>query len=202
MLYCADNDGYYPPSSWDIYTTNLHRWHGVRDGQNEPFDFSRSPLCDSLKTDKIKGCPSFAQHLTGFEAGCGGYGYNDAYVGSGRGDPADMGHHPARQGTIRDPAGTILFADCAFLGGAGSGKLIEYSFITEPVYEAWSNAPSTPSIHFRHHGRANVSWCDGHISAEPMGFSNNHAYFPNYDFAAHQIGYVGLERDNHLYDRR
>jgi prepilin-type N-terminal cleavage/methylation domain-containing protein/prepilin-type processing-associated H-X9-DG protein len=201
LLYCEYDDDYFPPSSWDIYTTNRHRWHGERDNQGEPFDFRRSPLYTYLKTDRIKGCPVFAEYLTGFEAGCGGYGYNDGYVGSGRGDPRDKSSRPARRGQIGDPANTVMFADCAFLGGPGAGGLIEYSFVTEPVYEAWGSTPSTPSIHFRHQGRANVSWCDGHVSSEPMGYSNNHGFFPGYDFAAHNIGYVGTFRDNRLYDR-
>lgn len=201
LLYCEYNDEHFPPSSWDIYTTNRHRWHGVRNSGTEPFDFRRSPLALYLKGDRIKACPTFVDYLTGFEAGCGGYGYNDGYVGSGRGDPTDQSSRPARRGMIRDPANTVLFADCAFLGGQGGGQPIEYSFITEPVYAAWDGVPSTPSIHFRHHGLANVSWCDGHISSERMGYSNNHGYFPGYDFASHNIGYVGTYHDNRLYDR-
>lgn len=201
FLYTNENDEYFPPSSWDIYTTNCHRWHGVRNNQQEPFDFRGSPLYRYLKGDKIKACPMFAQYLKGFEAGCGGYGYNDGYVGSGRGDPQDKSDFPARRGMIRSSADTLLFADCAFLGGAGAGELIEYSFITEPVYEAWGGFASTPSIHFRHHGTANVAWCDGHVSSEPMGYSNNNSYFP-YDFATSNIGYVGVWHDNRLYDRK
>jgi len=202
LLYAEYNDGYYPPSSWDIMTTNLHRWHGVRDHQNEPFEFKRSPLHLYLQGDGIKACPVFGEYLTGFEAGCGGYGYNDSYVGSGRGDPRDKGNLPARRGMIHNPSNTIMFADCAFLGGGGSGGPIEYSFVTEPVYEVWGGGDSTPSIHFRHNRRANVAWCDGHVSSEPMGFSNNHGYFPGYDFASQDIGYVGAYHDNRLYDRR
>ena len=194
ILYCRDHDGRYPPSSWDIMTTNLHRWHGVRDRQNEPFDFERSALHKYLQTDRIKACPSFRDHLTGFESGCGGYGYNDSYIGSGRGIPGNaQAHLAATQGSIRDPVNTILFADCAFLN-AGTGELIEYSFVTEPVFEVWGSN-SVPSIHFRHRGRANVAWADGHVSSEAMGFSRGPC-------GAHDIGYVGEWNDNRLYDRK
>jgi prepilin-type N-terminal cleavage/methylation domain-containing protein/prepilin-type processing-associated H-X9-DG protein len=200
LLYCQYNDDYFPPSSWDLNTRNLHRWHGVRDTTREPFDFKRSPLYELLKGDRVKACPSFAQYLTGFEAGCGGYGYNDDYIGSGRGVPDDLSSGPARRAMLRDPSNTVLFADAAFLGGEGSGSLIEYSFITEPLFEAWGKCPSTPSVHFRHRGYANVSWCDGHITSEPMGWSSN-GFFPNFDFAGHHIGYIGPYHDNRLYDR-
>ncbi|HUV38458.1 MAG TPA: H-X9-DG-CTERM domain-containing protein [Planctomycetota bacterium] len=191
MLYARDHDGFYPASSWDLMTTNLHRWHGVRERQNEPFDFKRSALHHYLEVDRVKACPNFEEYLTGFEAGCGGYGYNDDYVGSGRGDPTDLHpDRPACQGRIRDPSNTILFADCAFLQG---GKLIEYSFVTEPRFEVWG-VDSVPSIHFRHRGRANVAWCDGHVTSEEMGFSRGAN-------AAHDVGYVGKWNDNRLYDR-
>ena len=195
FLYCNDNDGYYPPASWDLPSANLHRWHGVRNRQNEPFKFQSSPLHRYLKTERIKACPTFASYLTGFEAGCGGYGYNEGYVGSGRGDPTDRSNRPAKRGMIRNPENTLLFADCAFFRKDGEGgKLIEYSFVTEPVFEAWGNVASTPTLHFRHSGKANVAWCDGHVSAEPMGFSRD-----GYD--QHDLGYVGTWQDNRLYDR-
>ncbi len=198
LLYANANDESFPPSSWDIMTKNLHRWHGTRRSQSRPFEFEGSPLKPYLQTDRVKACPTFAEYLTGFEAGCGGYGYNDDYVGSGRGDPRDRSNGPARRGMISDPAGTILFADCAFVGAGG--KLIEYSFVTEPVYESWGGCSSFPSIHFRHHGTANVAWCDGHISCERMGWSTGETWHGE-DFAPSALGYVGAFRDNRLYDR-
>ena len=198
ILYAGANDEYFPPSSWDIMTSNLHRWHGARKNQSEPFEFKTSPLKDYLQTDRVKACPTFADALTGFEAGCGGYGYNDDYVGSGRGDPRDRGNAPARRGMISDPCGTVMFADCAFLGAGG--RLIEYSFVTEPVFESWGGYSSYPSIHFRHHGSANVAWCDGHISSERMGWSV-HGLWHGDDFDATALGYVGAFHDNRLYDR-
>ena len=195
FLYTNDNDEYFPPSSWDIYTANCHRWHGVRNNQQEPFDFRHSPLYPYLKGDKIKACPIFAEYLKGFEAGCGGYGYNDSYVGSGRGDAQDRSSCPARRGMIADATNTILFADAAILQGS---RVIEYSFVTEPLFEAWGGVQSTPSLHFRHHGRANVAWCDGHVSSEPLGWSPLAGNAAGGD----PIGYVGPWHDNRLYDRK
>ncbi len=67
--------------------------------------------------------------------------------------------------------------------------------VTEPLFEVYGNSPSTPSVHFRHNGRANVAWCDGHISSEPMGFSRTDQQ------KSHDIGYIGTDKDNRLYDR-
>ncbi len=198
ILYASSNDDYFPPSSWDLATNNLTRWHGKRANQNQAFDFKLSPLQWYLQTDKVKACPVFADYLTGFEAGCGGYGYNDDYVGSGRGDPEDLSNRPARRAMIHDPTNTIMFADCAFVGPGG--KLIEYSFVTEPIFEAWGGCQSFPSIHFRHRGVANVAWCDGHISSERMGFSTTQTWH-GLDFDPSALGYVGTYQDNRFYDR-
>ncbi len=201
-MYAHFNDGCYPPSSWDINGRNLHRWHGVRRSRGEAFEFDGSPLYPYLKVKRIKACPSFKRYLTGFERGCGGYGYNDSFVGSGRGVIGDGGNLPAKVSAISNPVETVLFADCAFLGGSGEGELIEYSFVTEPVYKRWGGTPSTPTVHFRHRGGANVVWCDGHVSSEPMGWSReNTPMYPGYDFPGNNIGYIGKYRDNTLYDR-
>ena len=62
-----------------------------------------------------------------------------------------------------------MFCDTAFLQ---DNFLIEYSFAEPPyvvtggrVYEGYY---TTPSIHFRHMGKANVGWSDGHIEPKPM----------------------------------
>jgi len=86
-------------------------------------------------------------------------------------DPADL----------NNPASTVMFADCALSQPYG-GKpeyLIEYSFV-EPYYTVWNGrelkSHPYPSIHFRHSGRANVVWCDGHVSSEKMTRSTEKYY--------------------------
>ncbi|GAG92020.1 unnamed protein product, partial [marine sediment metagenome] len=50
---------------------------------------------------------------------------------------------------------------------------LEYSF-AEPPYFVFNGQPATgwgyasPSIHFRHRGKANVGWVDGHITSEEV----------------------------------
>jgi len=208
-LYGADWDQYYPPSSWDIDwgSPNLHRWHGVRADTSSPFDFNESVLYTYLKDGRIKSCPLMDRIKTGFELGCGGYGYNDAYIGSSRGVPQDKSNEPARAPWIKQSSATIMFADCAFLEGDLTATppdpihLIEYSFVTEPHYEVW-DSDTTPSIHFRHNRHASVAWCDGHVTSEALGFSRNHPWLPDFDFPSWDIGYVGTYQDNTLYDRK
>jgi len=206
VLYAADN-GCYVAAAPDIFFANLHRWHGARDSTSEPFDFSRSPLAPYLGGDgRLKACPGFRRYRSdqaanAFEASCGGYGYN--YVGVGSRCYL-LGYNPdgvARgmpPGMIRDPAGTIMFADCAFPQPYGKPEyLIEYSF-AEPyrfVDGEGNESPQRPlpSLHFRHNGAANVVWCDGHVSREKMAFSCDD------QFRRLEVGWFG-GRDNALFD--
>ena len=85
--YAVDNDGYYVRAAQDIFIDigmfrgGYYRWHGYRDGPNDPFDPQRGPLAGYLDTTgRIKACPSYLNGFgtTGgndFELGNGGYGY-------------------------------------------------------------------------------------------------------------------------------
>src|SRR4051812_20196246 len=75
-LYAQENKGSWPPAHIDYLTKNKNRWHGSRAKISDPFDFSTSCLKRYLQTDAIKNCPSFDPVKNGFEAACGGYGYN------------------------------------------------------------------------------------------------------------------------------
>ena len=190
VLYANDHAGRAPPgaaahdANGDGVGDNLHRWHGERDLDTQPFDATRGPLWPYLQIEEIVACPVFGDgdHTPGFEAAAGGYGYNSAYVGTDVwGDYRSvLGNKLAR---FRDSTATVLFADAAFLQPPGP-RVIEYSF-AEPPINAWGNAD--PSVHFRHgrqsgrdavgDGRlANVAWLDGHVAAEPMTFTRGNVY--------------------------
>jgi len=100
-MYSTHFSEYYLSAARDINTTNLERWHGIRQQTGTdasgnpiytPFDASLSKLAPYLdftpgSTEaKIKMCPTFAagywQGTGSYEVGCGGYGMNHLYVGS------------------------------------------------------------------------------------------------------------------------
>ena len=177
-------------------SANTIRWHGVRSG-SKGFDGSKGPLAPYLggggSSAWVRRCPGFRPQATGFETSCGGYGYNALGVGSevclpGGGGGTTVGMRP---GAIVHPAQTVMFADAAFLSGSGAkAKLIEYSF-AEPPRFADGSVP-WPSIHFRHRGKANVAWADGHVSEEILARSDGPS-------APHALGWFGPD-DNELFD--
>ena len=194
LAYAADH-GRFVAAASDIAGANSIRWHGVRSA-GQAFDGAQGPLADYLggggASAWVRRCPSFRPATTGFEAACGGYGYNALGVGSEACLPVE---HPERAGmragTIFHPAQTVMFADTAFLKGSGAkAALIEYSFAEPPRFA--SGGTPWPSIHFRHRGRANVAWADGHVSAETLDRTGSYG-------AAQALGWFGPD-DNSLFD--
>jgi len=208
--YAQENHGHWPPASNDITTKNLHRWHGTREKKTLPFDFAGSPLKAHLRAAAVKECPTFQPTKPGFEASCGGYGYNSRYIGTSVGNPPvnastfgpfewdhEVVNKPAKQNMIRRPAEKIAFADAALY----SNGLIEYSFLEPPYFiqPDGSQIESSPSLHFRHSRRANIGWADGHVTAELYEWTYTTNAF-GAENARYLLGFFG-PRDNRLFAR-
>jgi prepilin-type processing-associated H-X9-DG protein len=199
LAYTADHDGYYVAAQ---EPTNNIRWHGVRGGVAQAFDPTKGPLAPYLGHEgRVKICPTFQDALKGsesFETGTGGYGYNATYIG---GTPADV-FTPARLSNVPQATNTIMFSDTAFARAAG---LQEYAFC-EP--RKWVGATGKlrgqliPSMHFRHAGRANVAWCDGHVSAEePSELGKGDAYYGGQP-GKWKLGWFGPAANNGYWNPR
>jgi prepilin-type N-terminal cleavage/methylation domain-containing protein/prepilin-type processing-associated H-X9-DG protein len=191
--YATENDGYYVTAANDILGSfgGLHRWHGVRDEYEEPFDPLKGPLASYLADGSVKECPQKVNFRKGdpwsfnYEDGCGGYGYNMTYIGSRmwKRYNAENCRISAKDFEVRQPGQTLMFADTAMAILDNSGAYyLEYSF-AEPPYFVDNGEPAiswgyaSPSIHFRHRRRANIGWADGHIDAREMAdFDGINAY--------------------------
>lgn len=177
--YTTDNDGFYVPAASDMWNdAGLHRWHGVRDTLDDPFDPSKGPLVGYLADGRVKECPEKVNFMKGrdwntnFEQGCGGYGYNMSYIGSRLWCKninsiqawKDAYATTANVTEIATPSQTLMFSDTAMANN--DTYLIEYSFAEPPftVYNGKTVAGfyMSPSIHFRHRDNANIGWADGH----------------------------------------
>lgn len=193
LAYAADH-GRYVAAAADIEGANSTRWHGVRSGGT--FDGAQGPLAPYLggggASAWVRRCPGFRPDAAGFEASCGGYGYNALGVGSELCLPTGGGQTVGmRPGALAHPAQTVMFADAAYMQGNGAkAKLIEYSF-AEPPRFAGGGTP-WPTIHFRHRGKANVAWADGHVTAEILDRTGARG-------AAQHLGWFGPD-DNTLFD--
>lgn len=213
-LYASDHDERFMPGAAAVETTNLRRWHGARRSPGEPFTPRGGPITPYLDESggAVRACPAFAPVIEslaargiGFERGCGGYGYNNAYVGverrPARADPdvwelvTDTAGAPRAR--FASPAATVGFADAAL----AADELIEYSFVEPPFWPHLPQYRPDPSCHFRHEGRAAVAWLDGHVSHERMTHTESSALYTAHprDFA---IGWFGDAGSNALFDER
>ncbi len=190
--YAAEHEGRYCFAQ-DI--KNNLRWHGVRTSSSKPFDGTKGPLSPYLGAEaRVKICPAFQQILSGrksFENGSGGYGYNEIYIG---GTPADpwTGELVVN---VQNPSATIMFADTGMSRATG---VQEYPFCEPPQWVSPNGVLAgalSPSVHFRHGGRANVVWCDGHVTAEAPGMLGKKNTYGG-DDKKNQIGWFGPARDN------
>jgi len=213
-MYCAENKGRYVPAAPDIFDGfgGRVRWHGVRErpDPSSAFDPMKGPLAEYLPDARVKECPSFTEYreagevVNAFESGTGGYGYNMAYLGSMLYSAPwpDAYTRTTLDSRVAEPGRTILFADAAL---PQENYLIEYGFI-EPPHFVSNDSPkgnpdwgyASPSIHFRHDGRANVMWADGHVTSEKWEWAPETNIFGGSNYR-HAVGWFG-PKDNRLFD--
>ena len=214
-MFAAENNGHYVPAASDMDWTeaNLTRWHGVRPATDQDFDPKKGPLAEYLPDARVKECPVFTEfkrtgEVSGnaIESGTGGYGYNVNYIGGTlyMNDSPACYHYTTLDSRVDKPSDTIMFADAAM---PMEGYIVEYGFLESPYYvtssspqgeQSWGLA--SPSIHFRHDGRANVLWCDGHVSSEKWGWAPeiNNPYYKGSNYRC-AVGWFG-PKDNRLFD--
>lgn len=214
ITFMTDHDGHFVPGNPDPME-NLTRWHGAReyagtpfdpDDPGDPFEPEGGPLYPYYQDGEVKMCPMFNENMfeIGFEAGSGGYGYNNAYVGrvtASDGSSVDT-TKGARMERFQRPSKTVMFADAAFVQVDDNGRLylIEQSFAQPPYFMPW-NSPAAPGVHFRHRDRASVAWLDGHVSREEMTFTRGHNWYgyTEEQAKAMRVGFFGPD-DNSLFD--
>ena len=146
----------------------------IEDGRLQCWDFGRGPdgrpvpgaIWDGLADRGANGvlqCPSCLGEGANWSGDpFTGYNYNCSYVGKVQGDPGGR-DAPARLAQIEDPARTALFGDGQYAGGANK-------FMRAPVRDAAHDGSGNAvreagTQGFRHRGRTNVAFCDGHVEA-------------------------------------
>jgi prepilin-type N-terminal cleavage/methylation domain-containing protein/prepilin-type processing-associated H-X9-DG protein len=213
-MFAAENGGRYVAAAPDIADMGggLKRWHGVRPALDQPFDSQQGPLAEYLAFGIVKECPVFIEYRNeseapnAFESGTGGYGYNSAYIGgtSYLNEFPDSYRLATMDTRIKKPGTTIMFADAAL---PQKGYIIEYGFV-EPPYHPTPDAPegkvewgiAAPSIHFRHGGRANVLWSDGHVTSEKIEWTPDTNVYGG-ENRRWGVGWFG-PKDNRFFDIR
>ena len=164
------------PAAWVIHDSYSIAWCGKyykKDG-DKLMDVTESPLWPFLKVKQVLRCASFSPEKVKYTASgeISGFGINAQYVA---GDPivdSNDGYwgmtsygRPARLSHIKTLSRTVLFGDAASV----KAGLLKEEFFVFPLYKHGGTQKNKPTFHFRHHGLANVVFCDGHVeSIKPL----------------------------------
>ena len=165
MYLNANNDSFWP-YQW-AGAGGLYWWFGFEKGgpnigqQNRPLDRDRSILAPYIQNvHKTFLCPAFpydyGSYFSKFKNGSTSYGYNIHL--------APFGPFPAqRRDRIPRPSSVFVFADGAHFD-------FQDDRVNEPAYIQYTPNITMPSGygHFRHGGRANALYVDGHVESQPL----------------------------------
>jgi prepilin-type processing-associated H-X9-DG protein len=176
--YAVEYHGYYPPAqysgpgptyfSWDFIITP----GGIKPG-----------LLWCGQTDvRVQQCPSFDRSYSVYEPYTG-YNYNTSYIGHGQGESIES---PAKVAQVRRPDRCALFGDGQYSGGADK-------FMRAPLPNPGDAAFSfrwAGTQGFRHRGRTNVAFADGHAERLKARFTTGYVLPANVGF---------LSEDNSMY---
>ncbi|NGO39088.1 prepilin-type N-terminal cleavage/methylation domain-containing protein [Limisphaera ngatamarikiensis] len=190
QLYLDDSGGWFVPAygyevrdgvrylrAWDFTTV-----------EGDPAQVLPGTLWQGTTAPAVHQCPEYRGPANWAVDPYTGYNYNTSYLGHGQFESIP---EPARLGAVRHPAGTVMFGDGQYGGGANK-------FMRAP----WPN-PGDASFRgrwagtqgFRHGGRTLAAFVDGHGEALKQRFVENA------DGAARVAAGTGfLSADNSLYD--
>lgn len=159
-------------------------WFGVVD-YDEPIpvdqlDYTLGPLAPFMETNyQAFQCPDFGPNqmdAVRFGRPASGYGFNAYYLSRPSGIdwpppsyiPSPHSDPPTRRfADVQTTSQTIAFADSAQVRMASffpPAFSFEENWILDPP------SRNFPTVHFRHHGAANVAFLDGHVEARPLHF--------------------------------
>jgi len=125
------------------------------------FDAAQGALYPYLGGRGVEVCPALDYREPGFKlkatGAAYGYGYNLHLAPPG-------GERVSAASRLEPPGGLGLFADAAQVNTFQPPASPENPLLEEFYYVCTNE----PTAHFRHVGRANLVFCDGHVGAEAM----------------------------------
>ncbi|HVY70951.1 MAG TPA: prepilin-type N-terminal cleavage/methylation domain-containing protein [Verrucomicrobiae bacterium] len=138
--------------------------------------------------DKIQQCPAFKGSANWLVDPYTGYNYNTSFIGHGQDEAIP---EPAKASAVRQPVATVIFGDGQYASGANKFMRAPWRNPGDATFNGrWSGTQG-----FRHLGRSNAAFCDGHVD------SLRNRFVENQDGAAKVAPGTGfLTTDNSIYD--
>jgi prepilin-type N-terminal cleavage/methylation domain-containing protein/prepilin-type processing-associated H-X9-DG protein len=170
MFYISDSDGYYP---WWQSTVGTETWRWT------------TLLCKNYKiSGNVFWCPGRPDHVVAGEPSAKNlwatakakkpaatayfwqypsYGYNAFYIGRDWVRPTGATDSTAKINTIKNTSTTLILAESASSKRHQAKYEIAGDFMVYPRYYAPGSGPVVRPVH---DNKCNVSWADGHATAE------------------------------------
>ncbi len=149
-------------------------WFGIKK-EDDTYDITISPMLGEYygNTARVMLCPSSFEDVPDLTSSVngGGYGYNGKWFGRYGSDAPIL-----KRAGMRRISTTIMFGDCSSSGKGSKAydvaRYTPYMYCkVKPDGSQYSNKTSG-TAHFRHGGRSNVVWGDGHATGEGVGSLN------------------------------
>jgi prepilin-type N-terminal cleavage/methylation domain-containing protein/prepilin-type processing-associated H-X9-DG protein len=132
---------------------------------------------------RIQQCPSFQGRSNALYDPYTGYNYNVSYIGHGEGESIVA---PAKASQVRQPWRCAMFGDGQFISGANKYMRAPLPNPGDASFSSrWGGSQG-----FRHRGRTNVAFADGHAESLKERFTAGYVLPVNVGF---------LSEDNSMY---
>ncbi len=146
--------------------------------------------------EKVQQCPSFKGSSNTQHDPYTGYNYNTSYIGHGEGETIET---PARPSQVGRSSRCAFFGDGQWSNGAN--KFMRAPKIWDGDTDGSLKVAGTQG--YRHNGRTNVAWCDGHVSSQKELYTDTlpeqKEQLDTYNATAkNKVGF--LSPDNSAYD--
>jgi prepilin-type processing-associated H-X9-DG protein len=193
-MYVTNNQGRYPVAfyfAFDGTTTYHYSWDFTKITTPATTQVVTGLLWEGKGTLEIQQCPSFEGSDNAGGEPYTGYNYNTSYIGHGEGESTQPSNPPAKATSVRHTAETVIFGDGQYADGANK-------YMRAPLPNPGDDkfvGRFAGTQGYRHRGRTNVAFCDGHAE------SSDARYTANADGAVNVAAGTGfLSKDNELYD--
>jgi len=193
QVYVNNNDGFYPVAysyklTYPVYISYAWDFTTIRNWDTLELKTIPGLLWERQTIEKVQQCPSFKGNSNTLADPYTGYNYNTSFIGH---DQSETCPNPASADMVRKPDQCALFGDGQWRDGANK-------FMRSP----WQSECDTFPFRFagtqgyRHRGKTNVAYCDGHASTVSKCYKNTEeAQIPE---IAKGTGF--LSQDNSAYD--
>lgn len=186
LLYAEANDDYFIYTAWG-YDGNYWCGKAASGWGDIKGKGGLNPYLG--ETAEIRSCASFdlLEKSSNTNYGSGGYGYSTEIGNSVEG--AWDFNIPAKTVKLTSPSQTIMFGDATDTWNI-SGGFAETIDLTAPEPVCYGGGSATPTMHFRHRNKVNISWADGHAD------NNGPITYRQGMDESTSVGYFGGEKED------